>query len=57
MEYLLDNVHMIALYTGSYGRKGCTAKCPGCYMGKYGSNKPMYQGNIEQVYELLSMFV
>jgi MoaA/NifB/PqqE/SkfB family radical SAM enzyme len=55
MNKKLEQVHTIAISTGSYGRKGCTAKCPGCFLGKYGSLKPMYQGNLQQIYELLKL--
>lgn len=51
---LLESINKIILYTGSYGKKGCTCNCGGCYLEKYGDSKPMYQGNMEQVYELLS---
>lgn len=55
MSFSLNDVHTITLYTGSNGRKGCTCKCLGCYMGKYGSSKPMYQGTMEQIYKLSSI--
>jgi len=55
MMKLFEDVHDITLITGSNGKKGCTSNCLGCYLGKYGAEKPFYQGTIDQVRELLSM--
>jgi MoaA/NifB/PqqE/SkfB family radical SAM enzyme len=55
MKKFLENIHDITLVTGSNGRKGCTSKCLGCYMGKYGEERPFYQGTINQVRELVSI--
>jgi MoaA/NifB/PqqE/SkfB family radical SAM enzyme len=52
---LLEKVVSMTLITGSNGRKGCTSKCLGCYLGKYGENRPFYQGTMKQVHELIAM--
>ena len=52
---LLNDVETIILYTGSNGKKGCTCKCLGCYMGSYSKGKSMYQGNMTQISELVEM--
>lgn len=46
---------MCGLFTGTNGRRGCTGNCVGCYVGTIEENHPMYQGNVEQVYELLEL--
>jgi pyruvate-formate lyase-activating enzyme len=55
LVYNLNNVTVIVLYTGSNGKKGCTCKCLGCYMGSYSSSKPMYQGKIEQIHDAIKI--
>ena len=52
---LLNSVKACALYTGTNGRRKCTSKCIGCFLGEFELNHPIYQGNIEQVHELLSV--
>lgn len=52
---MYETVTTVALTTGSNGKKGCTSKCKGCYLGVYSSQKPMYQGNIKQIYELVDL--
>lgn len=46
---------MCSLFTGTYGRRGCTANCVGCYTGMFEKRYSMYQGNVGQIYELLSV--
>ncbi|GHU76225.1 hypothetical protein FACS1894188_08430 [Clostridia bacterium] len=55
MNTILNSVDTCVLFTGTYGRRGCTANCLGCFVGESEANSPMYQGNIEQVYELLTL--
>jgi MoaA/NifB/PqqE/SkfB family radical SAM enzyme len=53
---VLSKIRVIKLFTGSYGRRGCTSNCPGCFMGTYDKlNKPKYQGTMDQVLELLNL--
>jgi len=54
MNKILNDVESCSIYTGTYGRKGCTAKCRGCcFAGGLEENR--YQGNIEQIHELISI--
>ena len=55
MNNLLNNVDTCVLFTGTYGRRGCTANCLGCFVGEYEENSPMYQGTMEQIHELLPL--
>lgn len=54
MELLdINTVESIALYTGDYGFDKCLCKCPNCNEKNKNGD---YQGNIDQVYELLNKF-
>jgi MoaA/NifB/PqqE/SkfB family radical SAM enzyme len=55
MNNLLNAVDTCVLFTGTFGRRGCTANCLGCFVGEYEENNPMYQGTIKQIYELLPL--
>jgi MoaA/NifB/PqqE/SkfB family radical SAM enzyme len=56
MNEALSKITVVKLFTGSYGRRGCTSKCPGCFMGTYDKlNKPKHQGTMGQVLELLTL--
>lgn len=46
---LLEGVQELTLYTGTYGRKGCTCSCIGCTQESYGRRHKDYQGTIEQI--------
>jgi hypothetical protein len=49
----LDTVTAICLFTGTNGKNGCTCNCLGCYLGKDSLQKTRYQGNIDQIHELV----
>ena len=56
--FLKDDMKKITgltLYTGSFGKKGCTCKCEGCSQEKYGKQHGFYQGTMEQVEKILSI--
>ena len=55
MNDILRKVESCSLFTGTYGRRGCTGNCIGCYTDMHMEHYPMYQGTVEQVYELLSV--
>ncbi|MCL2804313.1 MAG: hypothetical protein FWD26_00035 [Treponema sp.] len=53
---VLNNITVAKIVTGTYGQKGCTCNCPGCFLGTYDAlGKPKYQGTIEQVIEMVSL--
>lgn len=54
MENILNNVEKCLLFTGTFGRNGCTANCLGCFVGEAGDKNSMYHGNIDQIHDLLS---
>lgn len=41
---MYETVTTVALTTGSNGKKGCTSKCKGCYLGVYSSQKAYVSG-------------
>ena len=43
----------ITIYTGSNGKKGCLGNCIGCSQESYGTQHPMYQGNLKQIETVL----
>lgn len=53
MNSILSGVEACCLFTGTNGRRGCTANCRGCFVGEFEASNSMYQGNTEQVHELL----
>ena len=55
MENVLNNIEAICLFTGTNGRRGCTGNCLGCFADDFDQSKPMYQGSLTQVRELLSL--
>jgi len=55
MNNILNGVVRCSLYTGTYGRKRCTAKCLGCFVGESETFNSEYQGNTSQVHELMSV--
>jgi len=55
MSDILKKIEMCGLFTGTNGRRGCTGNCAGCYVGTIEINHSMYQGNEEQVYELMDL--
>ena len=55
MSHILTEIQRCSLFTGTYGRKRCTAKCLGCYIGESETYDSKYQGNIAQVHELMSL--
>ena len=46
---LLENVEVLTLYTGTYGRKKCTCSCIGCTQESYGRKHEDFQGNLGQI--------
>ena len=54
IELDLKKVRLIALYTGNKGYGHCVCKCPCCSQRGLSGN---YQGNLEQIEELLNKFV
>jgi MoaA/NifB/PqqE/SkfB family radical SAM enzyme len=53
MNSILSKIESCSLFTGTFGRKGCTGNCIGCYIDKHLESYPSYQGNIAQVHELM----
>jgi len=57
MNGILQGVTSCSLYTGTFGRKGCTGNCLGCYIGdtEFKEDSSVHQGTVDQVHELLSV--
>lgn len=49
----INEINLIALYTGDKGYSSCACKCPCCSQSEVQGN---YQGNLEQIYLLLEKF-
>ena len=45
----LEKVTDVTIYTGTFGKKGCTCNCIGCTQNGYITKKEKNQGNIEQI--------
>lgn len=53
---VLSNITVAKIFTGTYGQKGCTCNCSGCFLGTYDAlGKPKHQGTMEQVVEMVSL--
>lgn len=48
-----EEITSLTIYTGSNGKKGCVCKCDGCSQEEYGRQHPLYQGSIQQIYDVL----
>lgn len=51
----MEEIEGLTLYTGSNGKKGCSCSCIGCSQEKYGQTHPLYQGNLEQIKDILKI--
>lgn len=45
----LENVTDLTLYTGTFGKNGCTCNCLGCTQNGYVTKKEKNQGNLSQI--------
>lgn len=45
----LEKVTDLTLYTGTFGKKGCTCNCIGCTQNGYITKRKQNQGNLEQI--------
>ena len=45
----LEKVTDVTIYTGTFGKKGCTCNCIGCTQNGYITKKEKNQGHIEQI--------
>ena len=53
---VLNNIAVAKIVTGTYGQRGCTSNCPGCFLGTYDAlDKPKHQGTMKQVIETVSL--
>lgn len=55
MTAKLKNISKIVLYTGSNTRCDCTCNCLGCFLGDSKTRKASYQGELEQIHEMLNV--
>lgn len=51
----MQEITGLTLYTGSFGKRGCTCDCEGCSQEKYGKQHGFYQGTMSQVEKILSI--